>query len=147
MRGNEPPGPFGSTSYRFHIKVSWPGIETTVGVSFLWRPRFKLLWKRYQMSIGLFHRFFLCIGGTIAFFYRSRRAVKSQRRAAARAGAGLDGESAYRAIIRVSAMHRVDGRCKIESNAFGPGLLCLAARAASPYITPPLGVPTNGLDQ
>src|SRR6266852_138889 len=37
-----------SLSYRFHIRVSWPGIGTIVGVSLLWRLRFKQLWKRYE---------------------------------------------------------------------------------------------------
>ena len=37
--------------YRFHIKVSWAGIGTTVGVSFLWWPRFKLLWKRFYAAV------------------------------------------------------------------------------------------------
>src|SRR6266436_5232684 len=40
-----------SLSYRFHIRVSWPGIGTIVGVSLLWRPRFKQLWKRYQKLV------------------------------------------------------------------------------------------------
>src|SRR5712671_5921457 len=40
----------GERSYRFHIRVSWPGIGTIVGVSLLWRLRFKQLWKRYYTA-------------------------------------------------------------------------------------------------
>jgi len=42
------------------------------------------------------------------------RAERSSPNAAQRraAGAGLDGESAYRAIIRVTAMHSVEGHCR-----------------------------------
>jgi hypothetical protein len=77
-------------------------------------------YMKAQRSSGLFHQSLSsyywvmhsrasqsCIGGTVALFDRSRRAVKPQRR-----GARLDGESAYRAIIRVTAMHSVEGHCR-----------------------------------
>src|SRR5258707_10848002 len=52
-----------------------------------------------------------CISGTVAGFARPRRAVKPNAAWRRAEGAGLDGESADRAIINVTAIRVVVGHC------------------------------------